>query len=283
MAILPYLDTRGSFHSSLLLATRARHENPFNAKEVDESDLRSTAEVFSSSSKALESGIASRFASSGKYTTEQLEDGADLAELEKGGLQASGRGAHADEPDPDDKRSLYERLKAQKDAKQEEFEHNSAFKNQMDHWKMDEDEAAFEDARLLKMRQQEVEAMRLADESSQFYQLARAAQERTIAEPVRASTSGAAAVKRKAPPPKPTLKPAFKVLKAAPKGEGGTSTAATSGAAAAAKVTSAAASAAAPAASPAPSALPGAPPAPSAGGLPGMGAYDDSDDDDDDE
>ena len=32
--------------------------------------------------------------------------------------------------DPDDKRSLYDRLKEQKDAKQEEWEHKHTFKNQ---------------------------------------------------------------------------------------------------------------------------------------------------------
>ena len=256
--------------------------NPFHAKEVDESELRSTAEVFSSSSKALEGGIASRFASSGKYTTEQLEDGADLAVLEKGGLQmAPGRGgAGDDEPDPDDKRSLYERLKAQKDAKQEEFEHNAAFKNQMDHWKMDEDESAFEDARLLKLSQQENEARRLAEEGAQFYKLARAGQERTIEAPslpAAAAASSGAALKRKAPAPKPTLKPMFKVLKAAPKDSSGASGATGS---AAAEGAAQCAAAAAPAA-PAPSSAPGAAPRAAPAGLPGMGAYDDSDDDDD--
>ena len=64
--------------------------------------------------------MSSRFASSGKYTTEQLEAGVDQA-------------APAEEPDfdPEDKRSLYDRLQAQKDAKQEDFEHRNAFKNQM--------------------------------------------------------------------------------------------------------------------------------------------------------
>ena len=61
--------------------------------------------------------------------------------------------AEEDEFDPDDKRPLYERLKAQKDAKEEEFQYNSAFKNQMDHWRLDEDEAAFEDERLAKFQQ----------------------------------------------------------------------------------------------------------------------------------
>ena len=105
--------------------------NPFHAKEVDESAQRPASEVFSSSAKALESGIASRFASSGKYTTEQLEDGVDLAVLEKGGLQLPKKHDEDEAFDPDDKRSLYDRLKEQRDAKQEDFEHRNAFKNQM--------------------------------------------------------------------------------------------------------------------------------------------------------
>ena len=50
---------------------------------------------------------------------------------------------------------------------------------QMDHWRLDEDEVSFEDDRLERLRQQEVEAARLHAESAQFYQLARASQERT--------------------------------------------------------------------------------------------------------
>jgi hypothetical protein len=50
--------------------------------------------------------------------------------------------------DPHDRRSLYDRLKEQKDAKQEEWEEQHKFKNQMDHWKLDVDDAAFEEVRV---------------------------------------------------------------------------------------------------------------------------------------
>ena len=94
--------------------------NPFHSREVDESEQRPASDVFRSSVASSESAINSRFASSGKFTTEQLEAGDDV-------------GTPSNEPefDPDDKRSLYERLQAQRDAKQEEFEHRNTFKNQM--------------------------------------------------------------------------------------------------------------------------------------------------------
>ena len=182
--------------------------NPFHAGQTDASEQRSTADVFKTSAKPAENAIASRFASSGKFTTEQLEAGDD----EPGQ-------SNADEPefDPDDKRPLYERLKAQRDAKQEEFEHRNQFKNQMDHWKLDEDEAAFEDERLLKQQQQQAEAKRLHEEGAEFYKLARAAQETRVlpSAPAPPSHANAAArEKRKAPPPS-RAKPTFKVLESA--------------------------------------------------------------------
>lgn len=44
---------------------------------------------------------------------------------------------------------MYDRLKEQKDAKQEEWEEQHKFKNQMDHWKLDADDAAFEEVRVV--------------------------------------------------------------------------------------------------------------------------------------
>ena len=98
----------------------------------------------------------SRFATAGCFTAEQLEKGADLEAIQES--QAS------DGPDfdPDDKRSLYERLMEQKDAKQAEWEHRHTFKNQMDHWRLDGDEAGFEDDRLEKQRREHAEAARKA-------------------------------------------------------------------------------------------------------------------------
>ena len=93
--------------------------NPFHAREVDEASQRPATEVFKTSAAASEGAISSRFASSGKFTSEDLEADADLANAPEA------------EEEPDDKRTLYERLQSQKDAKQAEFEYNNAFKNQM--------------------------------------------------------------------------------------------------------------------------------------------------------
>jgi len=49
------------------------------------------------------------------------------------------------EHDPNDRRTLYERLKEQREAKQEVWEEEHKFKNQMDHWKLGEDDVAFEE------------------------------------------------------------------------------------------------------------------------------------------
>ena len=58
----------------------------------------------------------------------------------------------------------------------------------MDHWRLDADDAAFEDERQERDKQRRLEAARVHEESSQFYQLARAAQERTIQQPTAAAT-----------------------------------------------------------------------------------------------
>lgn len=183
--------------------------NPHHAQEVDASSQRSTAEVFKSAtvSKQIEDGIKSRFASSGRFTSEQLEAGSEPA------VPASTE----PEFDPDDNRSLYDRLKEQRDAKQEEWEHKHTFKNQMDHWRLDEDEAAFEDERREQLRAQEAESARLRDEGAEFYKLARAAREHPV-KPVSASSTsapwgGRAAEKRKQERPA-SRAPAFKVLRA---------------------------------------------------------------------
>ena len=227
--------------------------NPFHAGQTDASEQRSASDVFKTSAEPAENAIASRFASSGKFTSEQLEAGDD-------------EGANADEPefDPDDKRPLYERLKAQRDAKQEDFEQRHQFKNQMDHWKLDEDEAAFEDERLLRQQQQQAEASRLHEEGAQFYKLAREARETTRAVPSAApppSHANAAAREKRKPPPPSRAKPTFKVLKA----DSGVAapTAAGAGAGAASSIPTAAEGEAAP-------------------GLPGMALYDDSSEDDED-
>ena len=117
-------------------------DRQFHAKEHTDADARPTHEVFKVAPKP-DGEFQSRFASSGKYTTEQLEAGEDQV----GGLQPGKRAVADDEPPADDGRSLYERLKEQRDTKQEEWETKNQFKNQMDHWKLDEDDAAWEEQR----------------------------------------------------------------------------------------------------------------------------------------
>ena len=197
----------------------------------------------------------SRFATAGCFTAEQLEKGADLEAIQES--QAS------DGPDfdPDDKRSLYERLMEQKDAKQAEWEHRHTFKNQMDHWRLDGDEAGFEDDRLEKQRREHAEAARLREESAQFYKLARAAQERPLPAELPAAFG-----ERKRKASSAALPGVFKVLKPS----GSPVVAAPAAAAPAAAVTAAAAG----------TAVAASPPInlPPASSLPGMEAYSESDD-----
>jgi len=181
--------------------------NEFHAREIDVSEQRPASDVFKSAATS-EVAMSSRFASSGKYTTEQLEAGVDQA-------------APAEEPDfdPEDKRSLYDRLQAQKDAKQEDFEHRNAFKNQMDHWKLDVDDAAFEEERRQKQIEQQAEAARLHQEGAEFYRLARAAQETvakpvSVAPPARSVWEGRARAEKRKPAVKPAM--ALKVIKTGP-------------------------------------------------------------------
>ena len=223
----------------------------FHIAQPSAAEQRPASEVFKSAA-AQGDAITSRFASSGKFTSTQLETGEDL----------SAETAAEPEPEKVDGRSLYDRLKEQKDAKQEEWEHKHQFKNQMDHWRLDADEAGFEDDRHERMRQQEAEATRLRDESAQFYQLARATSVKPAPAAPAPRVEGLAEQKRK----RPEMRlPAFKVHKKE----------APAAAAAAAAAAPAAVSAAAPAAAPAVEK-----PAASGGGLPGMDAYGDSDSDD---
>ena len=194
--------------------------------------------------------LQSRFASSGKFTTGDLESGADLVERP----DADDAAKEAEEPE-DDGRSLYARLKEQKDLKQEEWEEAHKFKNQMDHWRLDEDDAAFEEERVAKLRRREAEAERHTEESKQFYRLARAAQERPVAAPQPARPAGAWADGPRKTALQPKKRPGPPIALIRPSKE--------------AKI-----DAAPPAAPPAAAAAPAA--APSV--LPGMGEYSDSDD-----
>ena len=168
-------------------------------------EIRAVADVFKSSVRPPEP--SSRFATAGRFTAEQLEKGADLE-----AIQDAEQGDALDF-DPEDKRSLYERLQEQKDAKQAEWEHKHTFKNQMDHWRLDGDDAGFEDDRLEKQRRQHAEATRLRDESAQFYKLARAAQERPLPAAVPAAVPAAAFGERKRKAGSAALPGVFKVLR----------------------------------------------------------------------
>ena len=83
----------------------------------------------------------------------------------------------------------------------------------MDHWRLDEDEAGFEDDRLDRLRLQQAEAARLHAESAEFYQLARATRERKVPPmptPTPTLEKGQPADKRKR---RDAALPAFKVHK----------------------------------------------------------------------
>ena len=180
-------------------------------------------------------------------------------------------GEEEEEPEVVDNRSLYEKLQAQKDEKQEEWEKAHQFKNQMDHWRLDEDDAAFEEERQRKIKAQQADSARLTEESAEFYKLARQTQERLLTEPPAKAAPGAWEGKRKQPASKPKL-PAFKVLK-----QDGAAAPPAARAAAAASPTAAGATPAAHAPAAAATVPAGG------GGLLGLGAYGSDDDDDDDE
>lgn len=157
----------------------------FHALQKDVEDLRSTADVFSSVTKkadVISARFSSggkfteeqfKAGEDAKPSASDEVDAAVAAEAEAQGARIPGtagrfgggglppnlrrgpmqwRHAAAANPpcvaagyDPNDTRSLYDRLKEVRDAKQEEWEEAHKFKNQMNHWKLDEDDAAFEE------------------------------------------------------------------------------------------------------------------------------------------
>eukprot|EP00316_Scyphosphaera_apsteinii_P000120 CAMPEP_0119302930 /NCGR_PEP_ID=MMETSP1333-20130426/4451_1 /TAXON_ID=418940 /ORGANISM="Scyphosphaera apsteinii, Strain RCC1455" /LENGTH=230 /DNA_ID=CAMNT_0007305455 /DNA_START=26 /DNA_END=718 /DNA_ORIENTATION=+ len=175
----------------------------FQALETKPEDLRETHEVFGNVAVKPDDAFKNRFASSGRFTSAQLESGAE-AQPSNDPTLPDDTEADDEEPefDPNDTRTLYDRLKEQRDAKQEAWEEKNKFKNQMDHWRLDEDDAAWEDERLHKLKQQQAESLRQREEGTQFYKLARAVQERSAESlPTAASTvwssHAAVEVKRK--------------------------------------------------------------------------------------
>ncbi|KAG8467204.1 hypothetical protein KFE25_000520 [Diacronema lutheri] len=129
-----------------------------------------------------------------------------------------------------DTRTLYERLKEQRDAKQEEWEHKHTFKNQMDHWRLDEDDAAFENERVERLRAEAEQQRAEADEDLLRYRAAMLGKTRKV-EPEQAAAALLApalpaaltdqvehtAAKRKAPFPTPPV--GLKVKPLAKKGK----------------------------------------------------------------
>ena len=87
----------------------------------------------------------------------------------------------------------------------------------MDHWRLDDNDAAFEDERQERDKQQRAEAARLHEESSQFYRLARASQERTIdTKPAPASSSLARLAEKRKPQQQAQRLSCVKVVKTMP-------------------------------------------------------------------
>ena len=115
---------------SLLLGKGCLHGLRYMSLDAQAS--RSTDEVFRSAAAMGRPAVAtSRFATAGCFTAEQLE-------RQTWRPSRSLEAAMGQISNPDDKRSLYERLMEQKDAKQAEWEHRHTFKNQMDHWRWTE-------------------------------------------------------------------------------------------------------------------------------------------------
>lgn len=77
-----------------------------------------------------------------------------------------------------DNRTLFERLKEQRDAKQDEWEHKHTFKNQMDHWRLDDEDAAFEGERVDRLRAEAEQQRAEADEDLMRYRAAMAVKTR---------------------------------------------------------------------------------------------------------
>jgi hypothetical protein len=162
--------------------------------------------------------IGKRFASGGRYTEEQFKAGADVKDGPEPAAEEGGGGEEAKSDavstnfDPDDNRTLYDRLKEQRDAKQEEWEAAHQFKNQMDHWRLDEDDAAFEEERVDRLNAQRREAERMNQESAEFYKLAR---ERRTTQVAPVSVASAAPPPPRPPPKRPgaSLPAALRVVR----------------------------------------------------------------------
>lgn len=82
-----------------------------------------------------------------------------------------------------DNRTLYEKLKEQKDKKQEEWEHANTFKNQMSHWRLDEDDAAFERERVERLHEASARKKSEEDEDLERYRLAMLMRTKPASEP----------------------------------------------------------------------------------------------------
>ena len=138
-----------------------------------------------------------------------------------------------------------------------------------DHWRLDEDDAAFEEQRRQKLNEQQERSKQLHQEGAEFYRLARAARE-TVAKDNTAAVSSVssawdarARVEKRKMPSKPMA--ALKVIRAQPRASETNTVGASTESMQATSILAAKANASSSAAA----ALPNA----ACGGLPGLGAY----------
>ncbi|GAA5861590.1 hypothetical protein JCM8547_008084 [Rhodosporidiobolus lusitaniae] len=159
---------------------------------------------------ALSSGVASRFVSSTALEEAKAKRQQEWKEAYERIGQEPPKEMREEQDAPYDGRSLYEKLKAQKDAKQEAFEEQLKFKNQFR--ALDEDEIDFLDTMIEESNEEEKERQRQIKEELQGFKAAvlkRGSGPAPAVSPPVASTSAAAsssstalAPKTSAPAPK---------------------------------------------------------------------------------
>jgi len=131
-------------------------------------------EVFKSAKKDI---MNERFSSGGKFTSVMLDSAEDLKAVEKKRTEP--------ELTEEDKRPLYDKLKETADLKEEEWQEAHKFKNQMSHWKLDEDDANFEEEHQTNKREAMEKRMREDEEDRLLYEATLAARTKPIVAPAK--------------------------------------------------------------------------------------------------
>ena len=181
--------------------------------------LRTTAEVFPNQTRK-ENLLAKTFTSAGRFTAQELEASTTAASgqddtaatnvvASASDAACSGGGGCGSDEAHDDTRPLFDRLKEQRDKKQDKWETEHAFKNQMQHWRLDERDARFEESRRDAIERAAELAAQRRSEGAASYKEARAAVLR-LAASVPLPTEAAVTVPRKR---KSAARPAVQLVK----------------------------------------------------------------------